>query len=117
MVAVGSHPFFGRDGRDLTLTLPVAVHEAALGARVDVPTLDAPVRLRIPPGTASGRTFRLTGAGIPAPAGAPPERAGDLVVEIQIVLPPVRDERSKELLREFGRINGEHVRDHLFEKE
>ena len=116
-VAAGSHPHFGRDGNDLTLTLPVAVHEAALGAKVDVPTLDEPVRLRIPPGTASGRKFRIRGAGVPAPAGAPEDAAGDLVVEIQIVLPPVRDERSKELLREFGRLNGENVRDHLFEKE
>jgi len=93
------------------------VHEAALGARVDVPTLDEPVRLRIPAGTPSGRTFRIRGAGVPAPAGAPPEAAGDLIVEIQIVLPPIRDERSRELLREFGRINGEDVRNHLFEKE
>ena len=116
-VEIGSHPFFGRRGRDLTLTLPLAVHEAALGAKVEVPTMRDPLRLRIPPGTSSGRTFRVQGAGVPAPAGAPPETAGDLLIEIQIVLPPVRDERSKELLREFGRINGEHVRDHLFEKE
>ena len=116
-IEVGSHPHFGLDGRDLTLTLPLAVHEAALGARVDVPTLDEPVRLRIPPGTPSGRKLRIRGAGVPAPAGAPPDAAGDLIVEIQIVLPPIRDERSKELLREFGRLNGEDVRDHLFQKE
>jgi DnaJ-class molecular chaperone len=116
-VEVGSHPYFGRNGRDVTLTLPIAVHEAALGAKVDVPTLGEPMKLRIPPGTGSGRTFRLQGAGVPAPAGAPPEMAGDLVVEVQIVLPQIKDERSKELLREFGRLNGEHVRDHLFERE
>jgi molecular chaperone DnaJ len=114
-IDVASHPYFGRDGRDLTLTLPLAVHEAALGARVDVPTMGDPVRLRIPAGTPSGRRLRIPGAGVPAAAGAPPEEAGDLIVEIQIVLPPVRDERSKELLREFGRINGEDVRSHLFE--
>ena len=116
-VDIASHPFFGREGRDLTLTLPVAIHEAALGARVDVPTLDGTVRLRIPQGTPSGRRLRIRGAGVPAMAGEPEENAGDLIVEIQIVLPPIRDERSKELLREFGRINAEDVRSHLFEKE
>jgi molecular chaperone DnaJ len=114
-LAVEPHPFFRREGRDLHLTLPVAVHEAALGARVDVPTLGAPVRLRLPAGTPSGRRFRIRGAGVPAAAGSPPDSAGDLVVEVQIVLPPVRDERSKELLREFGRLNGQNVRDYLFE--
>ena len=67
-VEIDEHPFFRRSGRDLLLTLPVAVHEAALGARVDVPTLDGPVRLRIPPGTPSGQRFRLAGRGVPARA-------------------------------------------------
>ena len=112
---VEPHRFFTRGGRDLHLTLPLAVHEAALGARVDVPTLGEPVRLRIPPGASSGRILRIPGQGVPAPAGAPPEAAGDLLIEIQIVLPPVRDERSKQLLREFGELNGGNVRDFLFE--
>ena len=68
-VEVAPHPFFRREGRDLHLTLPVAVHEAALGARVDVPTLDGPVRLRIPPGTPSGQRLRMRGQGVPAAAG------------------------------------------------
>lgn len=110
---VAPHEYFRREGRDLRLTLPLAVHEAALGARVDVPTLEEPVRLRIPPGTASGRQFRVRGAGVPAPAGAASGEAGDLVVDIEIVLPPVRDERSRELLREFGRLNAADVRAHL----
>jgi molecular chaperone DnaJ len=111
-IAVSQHPFFRRAGRDLELTLPVAVHEVALGARVDVPTLTDTVRLRIPPGTPSGRKLRLRGYGIPAGHGA--DEAGDLNVELQIVLPAVRDERSKELLREFGRLNDTNVRGHLF---
>jgi len=112
-VVVTPHAHFQRAGRDLQLTLPVAVHEAALGAKVDVPTLTDSVRLRIPPGTPSGRRLRLRGHGVPAPhdgAGEP----GDLVVEIQIVLPAVRDERSRDLLREFGRLNDADVRGHLF---
>jgi len=111
---VASHPHFRRHGRDLYLTLPLAVHEAALGARVDVPTLHDSARLRIPPGTASGRRFRVRGAGVPAAAGSPASEAGDLVVDVQIVLPPVRDERSRELLREFGRLNAMDVRAHLY---
>ena len=109
---VASHPYFVRDGRDLHLTLPVAVHEAGLGARVDVPTLEGPLRLRIPPGTPSGRQMRIPGHGVPASPRS--GEAGDLVVHLQIVLPPVRDERSRELLREFGRLNSADVREHLF---
>jgi molecular chaperone DnaJ len=113
-IEVPDHPFFRRDGRDLRLTLPVAVHEAALGARVDVPTLDGPVRLRIPPGTPSGQRLRLRGHGVPPSSGADGDDPGDLIVEMQIVLPPVKDERSRELLREFGRLNDVDVRKHLF---
>ena len=116
-VDVIPHPFFRREGRDLRLTLPLAVHEAALGARVDVPTLGEPVRLKIPAGTPSGRTLRIRGQGVPSPAGGQPEAAGDLLVEIEVVLPAVRDERSKQLLREFGELNSENVRAFLFQGE
>jgi molecular chaperone DnaJ len=112
-LVVAPHPFLKREGRDLTLTLPVAVHEAALGAKVNVPTLDGPVSLKIPQGSASGQRVRLRGRGLPGDeAGTVP--AGDLIAELQIVLPPVRDERSRELLREFGRLNDIDVRRHLF---
>jgi molecular chaperone DnaJ len=111
-VEVAAHPFFRREGRDICLTLPVAVHEAALGARVEVPTLDGPVKLRIPPGTPSGQRLRLRERGVPSANGG---GAGDLLVDVQIVLPPVHDERSRELLREFGRLNDANVRRHLFE--
>ena len=86
------------------MVVPVAVHEAALGAQDRVPSLDGPARLRVPPGTQSGQRFRLRERGVPSRAAA---RRGDLVVEVRLVLPRVLDERSKELLREFGRINGD----------
>jgi molecular chaperone DnaJ len=114
-IDVAPHPFLTRVGRDLRMTLPVAVHEAALGARVDVPTPAGVVRLRIPPGTPSGQQLRIRGRGVAAPNGDP-DAAGDLIVDVDIVLPPVRDERSKELLREFGRLNDDDVRRHLFER-
>jgi molecular chaperone DnaJ len=112
-VDVSDHAFLRRDGRDLHLTLPLAVHEAALGAKVTVPTLDGPVGLKVPPGTSSGRRLRLRGRGVPGPPGREDD-AGDLVAEVQIVLPDVRDERSKALLREFGERHGQDVRSHLF---
>jgi len=111
-IEVAEHPTFRRVGRDLHLTVPVAVHEAALGARIEIPTLDEPVRLRILPGTAAGQRLRIKGKGVPS--ATDPDAAGDLVAEVQIVLPPVRDERSRELLREFGRLNDADVRAHLF---
>ncbi len=112
-VTVEPHPLFRREGHDLHLELPVAVHEAALGARIEVPTPDGPARLRVPPGSQSGQRFRLRGRGVPGGRGG----RGDLVATIRIVLPAVLDERSKELLREFGRINPESVREPVFEQE
>jgi len=103
---VEPHPVFRREGDDLHARVPVAVHEAVLGTRIDVPSLDGPVRLRIPPGTQAGQRFRLRGRGVP---GAPGGR-GDLIVEVMLVLPSIVDERSKELMREFGRLNHEDVR-------
>jgi molecular chaperone DnaJ len=109
-VDVEPHRMFRREGDELHLTVPVAIHEAALGAKIDVPSLDGPVRLRIPPGTQSGQRFRLHERGAPSVRDG---RRGDLVVEVRLVLPPLLDERSKELLREFGRINSASVRQEL----
>jgi molecular chaperone DnaJ len=113
---VGPHPFLRRNGRDLHVTLPVAVHEAALGARVDVPTLDGTVRLRVPPGTASGQRLRVRGQGVGFAPDRTDDEAGDLVVEVQIVLPRELDEESRSLLQEFGRRNSDDVRRALFEQ-
>lgn len=105
-VHVQAHPVFRREGDDLFIVMPVAVHEAVLGARIDVPSLDGELRLRVPPGTQAGQRFRLSGRGVPTPAGT----RGDLVVEVKLVLPQMIDERSKDLMREFGKLNSEDVR-------
>lgn len=98
---------FQRVGDDLQVVVPIAIHEAALGARIEIESPDGPVWLRVPPGTQSGQRFRLRGRGAPSVrSGA----RGDLLVEVRLMLPPLLDERSKELLREFGRINGDSVR-------
>ena len=106
-VQVEPHPLFRREGDDLYLTVPVAIHEAALGARFDIPTLDGPTRLRVPPGTQAGQRFRLRDRGVPSVRTG---RRGDLIIEIRLTLPSVLDERSKELLRELGLVNREDVR-------
>ncbi len=105
-ISVAEHPVFRREGDELHMTVPIALHEAGLGAKFDIETPDGPVRLRVPPGTQSGQRFRLRDRGFPAKGGG----RGDLVVEVRLKLPRMLDERSKELLREFGRINGESVR-------
>jgi len=109
-VNVQTHRLFRREGDDLHLVVPLAVHEAALGAKLEVPSLEGRARLRVPPGTQSGQRFRLKERGVPSLRDG---RRGDLVVEVRLVLPRVLDERSKELLREFGRINSEDVRSEL----
>jgi molecular chaperone DnaJ len=106
-VHVREHAVYRREGDDLHMTVPVAVHEAALGARVVLTTPDGPTRLRIPPGTQSGQRFRLRERGAMSRTG----RRGDLVVDVILKLPKVLDERSKALLREFGQINAESVRE------
>jgi DnaJ-class molecular chaperone len=106
-VHVAVDPEFRRDGTDLHVVVPVGVHEAALGARVELAGLDGPVKVRIPPGTQSGQRFRISERGMASTRGGP---RGDLVVEARLMLPDVLDERSKALLREFGEINGAQVR-------
>ena len=107
-VAVRPHPGYVREGDDLHFVVPIAIHEAALGAKIDILTPDGSARLRVPPGTQSGQRFRLRQRGAPSPRTG---IRGDLVVEVRLMLPKLLDERSKELLREFGRINGESVRE------
>lgn len=101
VVEVRPHPYFKREGDDIRLELPVTVTEAALGAKVDVPTLDGPVSLTIPPGSSSGTTLRLRERGVHRLKGG----RGDQYVTLKVVLPKPLDERSKALLEEFGRRN------------
>jgi molecular chaperone DnaJ len=105
-VQVAAHPVLRRDGDDLFIEVPVAVHEATLGARIEVPSFDGPVRLKIPAGTQGGQRFRASGRGAVTISGG----RGDLFVEVRIALPAVLDARSKELMKEFARLHPEDVR-------
>ncbi len=83
-VSVAPHPLFGRSARNLTINVPITYPEAVLGADIRVPTLDGePVTLRIPPGTRSGRTFRVKGRGVSPAKGTP----GDLLVTVDVAVP------------------------------
>jgi DnaJ-class molecular chaperone len=95
-VSVAKHPLFERDGQDLRLELPVTLYEAVLGGKMRVPTLDGAVELAIPPGTSSGRTFRVRGKGMPGKAGP-----GDLYAIVRIVLPEHADEELEVLMRKW----------------
>ncbi|HWS59260.1 MAG TPA: DnaJ C-terminal domain-containing protein, partial [Actinotalea sp.] len=87
-VTVEPHPVFSIEGRDLRVTLPVTFAEAALGAQVDVPTLDgSTVRVKVPEGTPSGRTLRVRGRGVAGGTGAGGHGAGDLLVTVQVAVP------------------------------
>jgi molecular chaperone DnaJ len=101
-VHVQPHPVFTRQGDDLHMVASIGVHDAVLGARIDLQTIDGAITLRIPPGTQAGQRFRLRERGAPTPSGG----RGDLFVEVRIVLPRVVDERGKELMKEFGKLYG-----------
>lgn len=98
VVNVRPHKLFKRDGADIYMDLPITFTQAALGAEVDVPTLDKPVKHTIPEGTQPGKTFRIRGKGIPYLRGS---GSGDLYVTVSIDVPKKLSEKQKELLRQF----------------
>jgi molecular chaperone DnaJ len=100
---VGTHKYFTRKGDNIYATVPITVPEAALGAKIEVPTVEGKAQLRIPPGTQSGQKFRLRGRG--APSLRNPGARGDQFVEVQVTLPKVISEETKELLRQYSKMN------------
>ena len=109
-ITVEPHPYFTRDGRDLSVEVPITIAEAVLGAKVDVPTLDGLKSLTFPPGTSCGQRLRLRGQGIPATGKQP---AGDLFLVAKIVVPRSIDDTSRRLITEFAQRNPQRPRDGL----
>ncbi len=107
IISVRPHEFFRREGNDIVCTVPITVTEAALGTKIEVPSIDGKALLKIPPGTQSGQKFRLRGKGAPSLRG---ELQGNQIVEVRVVVPRVADERSKEILRELARLNPDNPR-------
>jgi curved DNA-binding protein len=105
---VREHPYFRREGNDIHVQTPISLVEAALGASVEVPTLDGMTTIKIPPGTPSGRRLRLRGKGV-APAGA--GERGDQYVIVKIVPPTELSPKGRQLLEEFAKIQPQNVRD------
>jgi molecular chaperone DnaJ len=114
IIRTGTHPVFARTGDDIYLTLPVTVSEAALGSRIEVPTIDGRAQLRIPPGTQSGQKLRMRDRGVPS---ATKEGArGDEIVTVEVAVPQVRDERSREILKELAKLNPDDPRTDIWAK-
>ena len=118
IIRAGTHPVFTRSADDIYVTVPVTMSEAALGAKIDVPTIDTHgdgghegagrTQLKIPPGTQSGQKLRLREKGVPSAAHE--GKRGDQIVEVKVLVPKVQDERSKEILRELAKLNPEDPR-------
>jgi molecular chaperone DnaJ len=119
IIKVGMHPVFTRVGDDIYVTVPVTVPEAALGAKIEVPTIDTHdgggrTQLKIPPGTQNGQKLRLREKGVPS--ASQEGVRGDEIVEVKVVVPKLQDERSKEILRELAKLNPEDPRVDLLAK-
>ncbi len=109
-LSVGTHPVFRREGEDILVTLPITIDEAVLGAKVAAPTISGPVSLTIPQGVSSGRVLRLRGRGV---AGSSGKTAGDQLVELTIVSPPVVDETLRDFLTEWRKTHSHDPRSDL----
>lgn len=108
-VHAGSHPLFARSGRDLKVHVPISFTEAALGADIAVPTLEGKVTLRVPPGTSSGRTFRVKGKGVATAKGT-----GDLLVTVEVAVPEDLSPEARSLLEQLRQAEaGQNPRAHL----
>jgi len=114
IIKVGAHKLFRRVGDDIHITVPVTAMEAALGSKIEVPTVDGVgtesgrATVKIPPGTQTGQKLRMREKGVTSATRE--GHRGDQIVEVKIVVPKVQDERSKEILRELQKLNPEDPR-------
>ncbi len=108
-VRVAASQRFGRKANDLTITVPITYPEAVLGTKLEVPTLNGAVKLKIPAGTPSGKTFRVRGKGVIPERG----RAGDLLVTVQVAVPTKVGKEEKQLIEDLAKHETDDVRSHL----
>ncbi|NIA07887.1 MAG: J domain-containing protein, partial [Actinobacteria bacterium] len=101
-VSVEPHPYFWREGQDIYVELPISFTEAALGTRVDVPTLHGTTAVRVPAGVSSGQKLRLRGKGVPASKAN--AQAGDQYAVIKIVSPSKLSPEAEKLLKQFQQV-------------
>ena len=112
-VEVAPHPALERRGDNLVCPLPLTLAEAALGGRIEVPTLSGNVIVRLPPGVQPGTRLRLAGRGVPSIRG---DGRGDLFLEVRVHIPEIRDDHSRDLVRELEARYPQSPRDALREK-
>lgn len=112
-IRVEEHPFFKRDGDNITIQVPLSVSEAGLGAKIEVPTIDGRALLKIPQGTQNGQKFRLREKGV---LNARKNKRGDEIVEVVLRAPHVQDERTRELLRELAQVQTDDIREEMWRK-
>ncbi len=110
---VAEHPFFKRDGDNIEITVPITIWEAALGAKIEVPTIDGRTLLKIPQGTQNGQRFRLREKGV---LSSRTNARGDQIVEVGIEAPDPRDEKTRDLLRELAKLHPEDPRAKMWEQ-
>lgn len=108
---VEPHPFFRREGDNIDIKVPVTVTEAALGAKIEVPTIDGRTLLKVPPGTTNGQKFRLREKGV---FNSRKNARGDQIVEVSLQAPKANDERTREILRELAQLHPEDPREELW---
>ncbi|GAA1660628.1 molecular chaperone DnaJ [Citricoccus zhacaiensis] len=114
-VSVKDHPFFHRDGNNLRVQVPISFDEAALGATIEVPTLDGSVKVKVPAGSSSGRVLRVKGRGVKSAKGSTP--AGDLLVELQVEVPTTLSDDARAAVEAFAAATaGHHPRAGLADK-
>ncbi len=106
VVQVRDHPIFKREDQNVVCSVPISFIQAALGAQIDVPTLDGKVQMKIPAGTQTGRVFRLRERGVPSPGG---HRRGDQLVEVVVETPTHLTRDQRELLERFAELEGEQT--------
>jgi len=114
IIRAGEHPVFQRDADDIYVTVPVSAMEAALGAKIEVPTVDGRSQLRVPPGTQSGQKLRLRDKGVPSATRE--GMRGDQIVEVKITVPEARDLKVRELWQELQKLTPEDPRQELWDK-
>ena len=111
---VEPHAVFSREGDDIHMQVPITIWEAGLGTKLEVPTIDGKTLLKIPPGTQNNQKFRLRERGV---QNARKGTKGDQIVQVVLKAPEVRDEKTKELLRELAALNPEDPRAGLWTEE
>jgi len=112
-VRVTAHPFFHREGDNIHIKVPITVWEAALGTKIEVPTIDGKALLKIPRGTQNGQRFRLREKGVHSTRK---HRRGDQIVQVVLQAPEARDERTREILGELAKLHPQDPRTEMWSK-